>query len=498
MNHITLRFSNFIASSLFFRLSMLFLIVSAGWIALTGQFPMAFDEDFHLGLIRIYASHLSPFLSGQPANGDAYGAVARDPSFLYHYLMSFPYRLISLISHNEQDQVLILRAINIALFTSCLPLYKKLLIKTGSSVKLANICIAVFVLIPISPLLAAQINYDNLILPLTALLLYSALRLTEAGVKDDTTKQLLIVIALGFAGCLIKFAFIPIFFGVIAWLIWMMRPNLKSIRLTASNILHRANKPVIALLLIGIFLLSVAGVQRYGVNIIRHHDPIPECGKVLSLEHCQYYGPYIRDYNFAQNKSNSDTNPVRYTKLWFKGMWIRSFFAVDGPKTQFQTRGPLAIPAIAALVLLSIGLIALLFQAKALAAKSLPPILLLIGVSLIYIAAVWLQEYKAYLHTGVPVAINGRYLLPVILLLMYPAAEAACQILKRDIYKLAFAAIALLALAWGGGSGTYILRSNDSWYWSNAVTKDANHVYQRVFGPVTPGYGTPNAFLRYL
>src|SRR4051812_30373118 len=85
-------------SSLFFKIVVALLVLQAAWIAFTGLYPMAFDEDYHLGVIRLYAHHLSPFWDGQPDGADRFGAVARDPSFLYQYLMSFPYRLISLVT----------------------------------------------------------------------------------------------------------------------------------------------------------------------------------------------------------------------------------------------------------------------------------------------------------------------------------------------------------------------------------------------------------------
>jgi hypothetical protein len=100
---------------------------------------MAFDEDFHLGIIRLYAHHLLPFWSSQPVGGDAYGAVARDPSYLYHYLMSFPYWLISQFTHDTTIQVLILRFINIGLFASGLVLFRRLLTRTFASPALLHL-----------------------------------------------------------------------------------------------------------------------------------------------------------------------------------------------------------------------------------------------------------------------------------------------------------------------------------------------------------------------
>src|SRR5665213_3413244 len=163
-----------LGSAGFYRAILALLVVQAAWIALSGRYPMAFDEDFHLGIIRLYAHHLGPFWSGQPANADMFGAVARDPSYLYHFLMSFPYRLISIFTSDQTIQVLILRAINIGLFAGGLALYRRLMLKTGASKALVHICLLVFVLVPIVPFLAAQINYDN---PVS----YTHLRAHETG-----------------------------------------------------------------------------------------------------------------------------------------------------------------------------------------------------------------------------------------------------------------------------------------------------------------------------
>src|ERR1700733_14621302 len=100
----------------FFILVLALFLVEAVWIAVSGRYPMAFDEDFHLGIIQIYAHHLSPFFASQPPNADAYGAVARDPSYLYHYLMSFPWRLITALTHNFVAQVIFMRMFSVAFF----------------------------------------------------------------------------------------------------------------------------------------------------------------------------------------------------------------------------------------------------------------------------------------------------------------------------------------------------------------------------------------------
>ena len=168
------RVANFLASKKFYRLILIVFVIEAAWIAVSAAYPQAFDENFHFGLIKVYSHYWLSFFTNQPPHANAYGAVARDPSYLYHYLMSFPYRLIKLFFKEQLGQIIILRFINVAMFTGGIVLFRKLLLRVGSSQALTNLILMLFILIPIVPQLAAQINYDNMMIPLTAaLLLYS-------------------------------------------------------------------------------------------------------------------------------------------------------------------------------------------------------------------------------------------------------------------------------------------------------------------------------------
>src|ERR1700689_5557788 len=114
-----------LGSKWFFWIILVVFILSAAWIALSAVYPQAFDENFHFGLIQTYSHYWLPFLSSQPPHANAYGAVARDPSYLYHYLMSFPYRLIALFIHGQTGQVIALRFINIGFFSAGLILFRR-------------------------------------------------------------------------------------------------------------------------------------------------------------------------------------------------------------------------------------------------------------------------------------------------------------------------------------------------------------------------------------
>lgn len=76
---------------------------------------MAFDERLPLGIITLYAHHLSPFWQAQPAHADAFGAVFRDPSYLYHWLMSFPYRFVSIFTDNHTTIVFMVAGLKCSL-----------------------------------------------------------------------------------------------------------------------------------------------------------------------------------------------------------------------------------------------------------------------------------------------------------------------------------------------------------------------------------------------
>lgn len=241
-------------------------------------------------------------------------------------------------------------------------------------------------------------------------------------------------------------------------------------------------------------------IQRYGVNLIKYHKPVPDCSQVLTIKQCSNYGPWIRDYTNKQIKDNDNiaTSAIDYIGDWFYGMWFRSYFAVDGPATQFQTRGPLLIPSISVIIFSVGGVIALIFTVRRIfKAYNAPVLWFFISATLIYLAALFIDDYVAYVHTAVPVAINGRYLFPVLPIVLLIFALAYNELLrKRHTLKVVLACVIIIATIWGGGALTYILRSNDAWYWNAQPVYDINHAVQHVVGPITPGYTSPTEFLR--
>ncbi len=491
-----------ISSKYFFVGIVAFFVLQAVWIALSGRYPMAFDEDFHLGIIKLYADHLVPFWNAQPAGSDSFGAITRDPSYLFHYLSAFPYLILRAVTDNEAARVIVLRLLNIALFAAGLILWRKVLLKSGASKAIAHFCLLVLVLLPIVPLMAAQINYDNLFLPVVAISLLLTIKVGQdlAKYKRVDTRSLLVLAITCMLASVIKYAFLPILVAIIAYLAWeLWHTHEGSKKLAVSfafgwTTILRGSKWMI---LIGLLISTILFGERYLVNMVKYREPIPDCAKVLSVERCMEYSPWARNYTIEHSPAPKNPNPTTYAADWFYGMWLRTFFAVDGPGTNFQTRGPLILPGLTAIVLVVAALIAFAIKARTLWRRYDAHVLsFFVVVILGYVGILWLEGLKTFMKLGDSVAINGRYLLPVALLIFVLGALSINELLKdRRKVKVIVACLAILGLAWGGGASTYILRSNSAWYWSNSTVEQSNQAVRDAFGPVAPGYYNQTKFL---
>lgn len=493
---------NIVSSKYFFGGIVAFFVIQAVWIALSGRYPMAFDEDFHLGIIKLYAEHLSPFWVAPPEGAEKFGAITRDPSYLFHYAMSFPYLLISALTDNQTIQVLILRFMNIGLFATGLVLWRKALLKTGASKAIIHACLLLLVLIPVVPLLAAQLNYDNLLMLVLPLVLLLTINVAQELIKYKrvNTQSLLLLAATCMAASLVKYAFLPILLAVVVYLIlilWRAGEGAKKLLLSFGFGWTAISRGMRWALVVLLLITGVLFAERYGLNMIKYHSPVADCSQVLSVEQCRKYGPWARNYRIMNDSTINNSSIATYTADWFHGMWLRSFFAVDGPASNFQSRAPLLLPGMSVLVLIGVSLVAFLLRGRVVWYRYNAPVLwLFLFVSVMYVGILWLNGYQEFLKLGQSVAINGRYLVLVAPMLFMISALAVNELLgERRMVKAVFAVLAVLCFAWGGGAATYVLRGNSQWYWPSNTVQSANKTMRDTFGPVTPGYYSPTKFL---
>ncbi len=488
------RFLEYLRSDKFFRLILVIFFVESIWIALSAAYPQAFDENFHFGLIQVYSHYWLPFLSHQPAHADAYGAVARDPSYLYHYLMSFPYRFINIFIHKQITQVVLLRFINIALFGWGLILFRKVLARVGTSKASTNLILMLFILIPVVPQLAGQINYDNLLLPLIALMiLYSYKLIDRIKANNLSIKDISFFVGAGLLTSLVKYAFLPIFAAMVLFLfVLIVRANKGKFRQFFNQLSVSWKKTSILLKILVVISLIIPiamFAQRDLYNLARYHAIEPDCSKVLSVKECMSYSPWAYNYRnhsdiIAKGKTVSLPGTLAYPFQWLYWMWYRLFFAINGPAYRFTNYPPLPLPSLATLILLLIGLFALFKWWRKLFHGNIKLLLLFI-VSATYIAALFGQGYYTYRYTLVLENMNGRYLLPVLLLLAAIFGQAiALALVKENRRKAIIALMALILFAEGGGAITFIARSDSTWDVQNKAVVKVNNVARKVIKKV--------------
>lgn len=477
----------------FFAAVVALFVIESVWIAVSAAYPGVFDENSHFHVIQIYAHQWSPFISSGSTDMNSSGALFRDPSYLYHYLMSFPYRLISLFTHREMIQVVALRAINIGLFAWSLLLFRKLLLKTRVSPAIINLSCLLFILIPVVPLLAAQINYDNLIMPLAALaLLWATDVADELRAGRLPLAKLCNLLTLSLFASLVQYEFLPILTAVTIWTAWQVlrawrRHPGRFSRQTRQH--WRRTTPRQHLLVLVPLLVAIGlFVQMYGLNLLAYHNLTPQCHQILTVEQCAGNGSWARNQAALDNKPDTDDNPLLFTASWTYRLFVALFYTSSGgagPQAWYQSVNPLPTIFIAALLLFAVGVVLLLVYWRPLL-RDYPYLGFLLSVALLYGGALWLRNYHDFYRLGIKIAMNGRYLFPVMPPVMVGIALAYRRLLagQRPQLRMALVVVVLLLFLQGGGTLTYITYSNSEWYWQNGLSVRLNAAAQRFLRPL--------------
>lgn len=433
-------FTESLGSRWLFGLTLALFMAEAGWLAATSRFPMAFDEAYHFGLIRFFSHHPDPLITAQPAGTYRFGAIIQNPSFLYHYLLSFPYRLMTLFTRNPEIQVICLRLINVALAVASLVIMRRLLRLIGFSKPLANLLVLAVALTPLFTVLSAQISYDNLLILGTSASVYlcvSVLQDLRGGRAD--IRKLAILGCLCLFTSLVKFAFLPIFVAITGLVVWAVRSawhkDPSGLKSGAARSYASINRYIKVLLLAFLLLGGFLFMHFYGVNLVRYHNPVPQCDQVLNVADCRHYyawnDNYVARSYQAAHHAGHNMNALQYSAYW---LVVNSFelFSVLVP-LQGGIYSFLPYLVITGLfgVLMFLCMIANL--SKIMKNRGLMA-LFVIAVS--YLIILWTRNYHDYLRLGHPSAIAGRYLLPV-LACIYALLASGLSYAVKDLRKLA-------------------------------------------------------------
>ena len=454
-----------LGSGWFFGFTLLIFVVESGWLALTGAFPMAYDEAYHVGLIRVFSHHLSPIITSQTPDTYQFGAIIQNPSFLYHYLLSFPYRLMDFLTHDMELQIIGLRLMNVAIAAASLIIMRKLLRLMNLSGAKANMLVLVFALTPLFTVLSAQINYDNLLILAVVVSTYEAvafLRSFDKGVFD--TKRLLILLSLCLFSSLIKFAFLPIFAAIAGIIVWrtglLGDKGLSKVRMNAKSDFAKINRHTRLLLVFTVMLGGFLFVRFYVVNSFRYHNPVPQCNQVLNLHDCKSYYAWENNYliqrSYKMHGTHARLNVAQYGGRW---LTINTFelFAAVVPLTGIIYAYE---PYFLFVFLLGAAAFVCTIRDFGKITRNRDMNLLLV-ISLVYIMSLWARNYHDYIQTGMPVALHGRYLLPVLMYLYVVLGLGLDYALTgwrahARAAKTALAAAIIVAFVAYGGARQYV------------------------------------------
>lgn len=460
-----------LGSRWFLLLIILLFVLQASQLVLTSAYPMAFDEGYHLEVIRFFSHHWQPFIASQPPDTYAQGAIVHNPSFLYHFLLSFPYRLVAAFTDSLAVQVIALRFINVGLAVGTLLVLRRLFGLMRVAPLLANITLFILALTPMFTALSAQINYDNAVILLAAVAGYFAVRLlTAPRLRADT---LVLLMAVALLGCVVKFSFLPILCAVLLGAVWTIVARVRrSSPQAVEQEFWQGVRGLSRRRLVGLAGLAVVSVglfaSFYGYAVVRYHNPVPQCNQILSVTACTNYYAWNRNYQALQHKTDvAPMGPLAYTLLWVRAMYYHLFAEL------VPNGGIVAIarPYFGIIMsLTAMAMVCVVLNLKQLWIRY--PALKVLGlVTALYLLLLWARNYSEYLRLGEWVAVQGRYLMPVVafiyLVLVLGVADWVRSWGARAAGYVAAPVVALLlgSFVYFGGNARYLAEVTPAHNW---------------------------------
>lgn len=457
-------------------------VLGSLWVALFFRTPLLYDEQFHFNATQIFSHQISPVVIHQPPAYDIVGNMTFGSAGIYHYLMSWPLRIVAHFTQNHAVQVVVLRLINIGLAGLGLLFFSKLFADVGIRKRYSNLAVFIYANIPMVTVVAATVNYDNMLLPLTALFLIFSVKLARGA---NTWLNWVGWVITGIFAALVKFTFLPIFLSVFILLCERVyKSSVKNTKREVINSARKSNKYLLAALGTVLIILFGLSALRYGVSILRYHTPIPACAQTMSLERCRANPVVMIEQNILRTRGERKVdNPVNYSYSWVQ-MMIGGFALT----TVNSTDGLMGWPSPSLFVyMLSLGLaftgFVTVYCWKTLKKPSGWDVLLVAMVSLTLSAMLFsMQSYYEYHRV---INAQPRYLLSILLIyIVFGVVSLANLIMDRHWVKASLVLLLLFFVSQGGGFITHALQSTTTWYWQNDAAFKINENTKRVIGPM--------------
>lgn len=411
----------------YFLAAVLFLFaVQAIFFAAVIKYGIPADERYHFSSIQYYSDSSiasGPLSSEQDPTTLPYVRNIEDStSYFYHYLLSFPLRIVEQISSSQQLQIFILRLINVGLGVLTLYAFKRCLDEISDNTLLKNLSVLALSMTGMYIWLSSSINYDNL-----ANLLF--ITFIWQGVKTCRRPSVVLWLTLsgiGFATVLTKYTFLPeILLGIIITGYFLLRKNGYTIRSYGQDLkkTFEDNKWTTAIAVSFSLVFALMFMQRAGMNLINYHQIQPTCTKIHTQEQCLTDPLFKRNFDLKQNYSPEEKHalansldPFGFTGSWVYSMYSTLYYYFGHQKIESSTKKEVS----AAAVILMLGVSLILVRLKI----RLNRAVLFVGILVItYIALLYMFNLRTLLNYGERIAFQGRYLLPILGFVYYFAGS---------------------------------------------------------------------------
>lgn len=464
-----------ITSRYFLIAFMALFVLQATFYAAGIRYGVPPDEKYHFESIAYYSQESfakGPFIDNQsPETISEVRTLERNTSYLFHYLLSLPLRVLQSFSVSHELQVLFLRLLNVLFALGTLYVLKRCLDEISDDKILKNLSIAAVSLTGMFIWLAGSINYDNLANLLFIAFIWQAIR----SIKNPSIVAGLIAISLGMATVLTKYTFLPeILFGITAIVFFLFRKYGTDIKgyydnLKKSAKLNKAGTITVIVLFVFITLLFA---ERVGVNVLRFHQVQPSCTKIHAFEECMQNPIFKRNYDSKQahNSNNGGSidsiDPFSHTGSWLYKMYNGLYFYFGHKRIDSNKLSELIAAAFVTLFVTT-----LFFSRKKIRRKH--AFWFLAAITFLYVAALYLFNLKTLLSYGDRFAYQGRYLLPVIGFIYFFAGFIIINTARnmssrlKKIFLISWLVCILLMVIVHFPSLVFFNGDNDTWYNDN-------------------------------
>ena len=473
----------FLSSKIFFWVVIALFIMQSLWIAFSIRFPMLFDEFYHFGVIKVFSGHLSPIIVNQPVEYDIYGNLTFGNASIFHYLLSFPFRLISFITQDQTIQIIFLRVINILLAASGLIVFARLFKAIDIKQIYINLSLFFFSLITIVTFVSATISYDNLLFLLTPWFLLLGVRILRS--KTISVSYILQFIIVGLFASLIKFTFLPIFVaGVLFVFLVVFKKHGKALPNKLLKSINKITKFKSVLLVSLLIIFGSIFTIRYITPTIKYGSPIPDCGATLSVERCRVGYVYDRDMRLKATKAERYAEPPQqYILSWLKSQLTQlDTSAALTPHTWLYGK-PMPVFSFIMSTLAYICSIAILLNLYRI--KKNINCIFITTMALVLIFTVFIFNILSYYSAHIDLNVQVRYLLSIFPVFMVMSMVALSDLIghRRHVKVLILIAVLLFSTQ-GGGIIKPIINADSNWYWQNTVIIETNKDLKNILSPL--------------